>query len=215
MHSREEDRRILVGCAGAGAGLVLVMFGIFLATGIGQDALQIVRPTEAYTELLLGNPPMLRTVLGLDNLFLVLYTTVFIALGSEFGRSVYARAGVALMMLVGLLDLVENLHLLTMLAMAEAGLPLGVERISLQVVESQLKFHLSYAGLFLLGFALPKSSLEWRMLRFSFLWVQLPVGVLIYFVPVLGVVRLSFFFAGLAMVAWIYAKQPDGLSAPE
>ena len=56
------------------------MLTIFLVTGIGQDPLQFVHPAGEYTTLLLRNPTVLRAVIGLDDLFLVVYSAVFVLL---------------------------------------------------------------------------------------------------------------------------------------
>jgi hypothetical protein len=49
--------------------VVLAMLVLFLVSGVGQDALQSVHSSSAYTGLLLRNPAALRTTLALDNLF--------------------------------------------------------------------------------------------------------------------------------------------------
>ncbi|MEQ1570271.1 MAG: hypothetical protein ABMA64_31845, partial [Myxococcota bacterium] len=69
------------GCLWAAAVTVLAMVGIFVVTGVGQDPLQFVHPPERYAAILLADPPVLRTVLGLDDAFLILYSAGFVALG--------------------------------------------------------------------------------------------------------------------------------------
>jgi hypothetical protein len=67
------------GSALASAAVVALMFGVFALTGIGQDPLQYMHPVAEYTAILLQNPPVLRASIGLDNLFIVLYSTMFLS----------------------------------------------------------------------------------------------------------------------------------------
>ena len=78
--------------------------------------------------------------------------------------------------------------------------------ISLQVWESMVKFHVSYVGLFMLGLVIPRDTLPLRVLSFSLLYLQWPVGMLIYAGPEswakpLVFARLVFFLTGLTIVA--------------
>ena len=47
---------IIRNCALIAGMLVLMMLGIYLTTGIGQDPLQFIHSTEEYTGILLRNP---------------------------------------------------------------------------------------------------------------------------------------------------------------
>ena len=103
------------------------------------------------------------------------------------------------------------MHFMTMISAAEQGLGIGPTQIELQVWESLLKFHVSYLGLFLMGFALPnKTNLE-TALCFALRWIQLPVGLLIYLVPreisvPLVMVRFTFFLLALLAFAAIFRQ---------
>ncbi|MFZ5469872.1 MAG: hypothetical protein ACOZIN_10595 [Myxococcota bacterium] len=194
---------------------VLAMIGIFLALGVGQDPLQFMHPPEEYARLLLANPAALRATIGLDNMFVVLYATLFLAVGTLLARAgaplglVWVAVG--LLEAVALLDFAENFHFLVMLARAEQGqLPAQAE-IGLQVFESLLKFHVSYLGLFLLGLALPRRTLRERALSNLALFVQVPVGVSIYVMPravaePLVFARFTFFVASLVLIAGIFGR---------
>jgi hypothetical protein len=208
----------------AAALVVLAMVGIFGTTGIGQDPLQYVHSVADYQAILLKNPPVLRAAIGLDNLFIVLYSAMFAALGGALWprrgtpRLLLALA-LGLLGLSGLLDLLENMHFLTMIAQALQGLEVGAGQITLQVWESLAKFHVSYLGLFVLGFALPADTMLLRALRHVFRWVQLPVGLLIYLVPAglalpLVLVRFTFFVLALLALAAAFWRRPAGSSAP-
>lgn len=215
--------RLLVMSATTASVLVLAMFLTFAATGIGQDPLQYVRPPAEYLQILLRNPPVLKLAIGLDNAFIVAYSTTFLALGAALWPSSSARILLApalgLLGLTGLLDLAENMHFLSMISAAQQGLTIGSAQIGAQMVESLVKFHVSYLGLFLLGLALPAQTGLERFLRFLLLWVQLPVGLLIYLVPPaaalpLVLTRFTFFFVSLLLIAAIFRRRGFGSGAP-
>jgi hypothetical protein len=207
----------------AAAGIVAAMFFTFAVTGIGQDALQFFHAPQEYLAILLRNPTGLRIALGLDNLFIMLYVSMFVCLGGALWRQTTFKsvltAGCGLMGFAGLLDLFENMHFLTMLAAAEQGMDVGVTQIELQVWESLVKFHASYLGLFLLSFVLPDKNTMGSALCFVLRWVQLPVGLLIYLTPreiavPLVLVRFTFFLLALLTIAWIFRQNRSGSGEP-
>jgi hypothetical protein len=201
---------------------VLGMIAIFFVTGVGQDPLQFVHPVEEYSALLLHNPAALRATVGLDNLFVLFYTTLFLA---SFVRLLQAGsprllvyASIGCILLLALLDMVENFHFLAMLGRAELGMaPTGGE-IELQVWESLLKFHVGYLGVLLFGLAMPRQSRSARLLGDLCVWFQAPVGILIYVTPrfisfPLVFVRFSFFVAALLLSAAAFGGEPAGSDA--
>jgi len=206
------------------AGLVvLAMFATFVVTGIGQDPLQYMHAPADYVAILLKNPPVLRMAIGMDNLFIMLYSAMFLALGTTLWcgsrSSSLLLAALALLAASGLLDLIENMHFLTMIATALQGREISLTQIELQVWESLIKFHLSYLGLFLLGFALPHETRMERALCFALRWVQLPVGLLIYLTPPavalpLVLTRFTFFFLALLAIWAIFQPRRAGSDAP-
>ena len=208
--------RALRTCALVAAALVVGMLAIFATTGIGQDPLQYVHPAADYAQLLLRNPPLLRAAIGLDNLFVTVYSAVFVLLFSLLWRDGAPRllliVGLGLLLLVGLLDMAENFHFLAMLAAAEQGRAPADDEIGWQAVESMFKFHVSYLGLLLLGLALPRNDARQRALAGLMVYVQWPVGVAIYVLPraiavPLVFVRFAFFLASFALVASIYGPR--------
>jgi hypothetical protein len=205
--------KILRGTACLACACVLGLIGIALATGVGQDPLQFVHPPDAYTRILLDNPPALRACLALDNFFVVFYATMYVALGVLLMRHGAARglvaAALAFLFALAILDLVENFHFMVMLARAELGEMSSAREIALQVNESLLKFHVGYLGLFLLGLALPRATLRQRVLANLSVFVQLPVGILIYVAPSaiavpLVFVRLAYFVTALILVSGLF-----------
>jgi hypothetical protein len=207
------SRAALVAC-----GAVVAMLVIFVVTGVGQDPLQYVHSPEDYARLLLKNPAALRATIGLDNVFIVLYATVFLALGALLGRlganRVLTQAAVGLLLLLALLDMGENFHFLVMLARAETGVFATSSEIGAQVFESLLKFHVSYLGLFLLGCALPRRTALERTLSNLSIFVQMPIGILIYVTPTalalpLVFARFGYFMTSLILVALIFGKPTE------
>jgi hypothetical protein len=199
----------------ASAAVVLAMFGTFLLTGIGQDPLQYIHTPPEYTAILLKKPPVLRLAIGLDNLFIVLYSSMFLTLGASLwrrgGSKAVLLASLGLLAVSGLLDLLENMHFLAMISAALQGMDISQVQIELQVWESLVKFHISYLGLFLLGFALPCETWLEKALCFALRWVQLPIGLLIYLTPAaialpLVMARFTFFFLAL-LALWSVFRQ--------
>jgi hypothetical protein len=199
--------------------LVLAMIGVYAATGVGQDGLQFSRAPAAYAAVLLRNPDALRLTVGLDDLFVVLYGTLFLLMGQRLLERGAARAlvfpAVALLLGVAFLDGLENFHFLTMLADAERGAPPGAGEIAAQVGESMLKFHASYFGLFLLGLAQARRTTAERVLRFLLVFVQLPVGIAIHVSPAwlatpLVFVRFTFFVVALLLSGLVFGAPPEG-----
>jgi len=99
-----------------------------------------------------------------------------------------------------------------MISAALQGIEIGQEQIKLQVWESLVKFHLSYLGLFLLGFTLPCETRLEKVLCFALRWIQLPVGLLIYLTPrtiavPLVMARFTFFFLALLAIAFVVRKR--------
>ncbi len=152
---KSSAQRWLVFLSLLAAALVVGMLSVFLATGVGQDPLQYVHPAAEYAALLLRNPPVLRAVLGLDDLFLVVYSALFVVQGWVLWERGAARLlitiALPLLLATGLLDMLENFHFLAMLAGAEQGHLPGDSQIAGQAIESMFKFHVSYLGLVLLG----------------------------------------------------------------
>ena len=219
--SRTERATVNLGVVGGM--LAFALFALALATQGSQGQFQINRPAADYAALLVERAPSLRADLGLDFIFIVVYSAFFIALalvlkrwveGQPFRDNVATIVDIAIgaLLITGVLDAVENAHILAMLSMAEQGESIGQSEIAGQMVESQIKFLFSYFGVFVLSFALPHSTIIERLVVFAFRWLQLPVGVAILVLPLelarpLFILRGIFFFAGLWAIAWIIARR--------
>ncbi|MBX7098141.1 MAG: hypothetical protein K1X89_10540 [Myxococcaceae bacterium] len=215
--------RLSITAGAIAAALVVGMLALFLATGVGQDALQWLKPPDVYAAALLADPGALRAGIGLDNAFIVFYALLFAAQGALLWRSGAPRVLVAGFLLfeglTALLDLVENMHFLTMIAGAALGQFPSAGEIAAQVFESMLKFHLSYLGLAMLGFALPVKSRLGGAVAFALRWVQWPIGLAISAGPLAWAVplvfaRFSFFVFGLVAFAVLAARREFGSGAP-
>ena len=207
----------------AAAVMVLLMLGIYITQGIGQDPLQYIHTPQEYSAILLKNPPVLRAAIGLDNVFIVLYSSMFLAMGATLWQRSRSKplltAALVLLGLSGALDLLENMHFLSMIATAMQGMDVSQTHIEIQVWESLVKFHVSYLGLFLLGFAVPTGNMAEKALAIALRWVQLPIGMLIYLVPpelarLLVFGRFTFFLVALLLIAVIFGQRQYGSDEP-
>jgi len=204
---------------------VLGMVAIFVLTGVGQDPLQFIHSPADYGALLLKQPTALRACLALDNLFIVFYETTFVTLAilavRAGGDRTLARVALGALLLTGALDLVENCHFMVMLGAAEGGVLPSSGEIAAQVMESLVKFHVSYFALFLVAVVFPRATAAGRTLAALSWGVQLPVGILVYVTPPaiavpLVFVRFTYFVVALALVAVVFGarRRSGGSDAP-
>ena len=194
------------------AGLMLfVMLVISLATGITQQEFEFVKPAPEYTAGLLRYSGPLRLIISFDNIFLVAYS-----LGTWFFCRVLAdrgadrnllRATFAIVIIAGLLDLAENMHILSMLRSSEQMTPLSAAQIELQSVLSAIKWHLAYAAFFVIGLAMRPRNFFEKIFVLSLIVVQMPVGILVYTVPsnelsrIFQIWRYANLLAGFGVIA--------------
>jgi hypothetical protein len=146
--------------------VLLAMVGVSLATGATQEAHEHYLPPAEYTAGLLAHPAALRLIFGLDLAFLVLYTGFFAALATYL-RDRLAWIGFCAMAITAVLDIVEDHHILALLAMAERNRPIDDGAITFQDVLSATKFGISFIALFLYGIAIPRTTkLGWALAIF-------------------------------------------------
>jgi hypothetical protein len=215
MYSRAmSSRRIAVVLALATMAVLLAMVVVSLATGATQELHEHYVPPDVYARDLLAHAAGLRLVMGLDVAFLVLYSAFFIALADHLRASPFTKFALGAMLGVALLDIVEDHHILSLLAVAEAGRPIDDVRIALQDTLSQVKFSLSYLALTLFGLAIPRTDrLGWVLCVFLTAGT-LASAVLGYGSPPawrasLDSVRWIGFLGGFGLAtAWL-ARQPD------
>ncbi len=164
--------------------IIMVLYGI--STGVSQQTFEIIQTTSNYTEALLNAATPLRIILGLDNIFIALYTTtiIFLVMALKNSQNLLLLGIVLIAGLSGgVLDYLENHHILTMLTAAELGIPLESAEIKQQMISSMLKWHLAYFGFFLVAYVIqPQNTLE-KLFRWCLFYIQLPVGVFFYVTP--------------------------------
>lgn len=160
MSSPWSSRRLAIALAGASAAVLLAMVVVTLATGASQEAHERYQVPTAYAQDLLVRPGALRLVFGLDVAFLVLYTAFFAALADHLTRlgRPFVRLALAVMIGTAVLDIVEDHHILALLAVAEAGRPIDDGALVFQHALSASKFSLSYLALVLFGLAVPRDT---------------------------------------------------------
>jgi hypothetical protein len=201
------SRRLALLLAACTAAVLAAMVGVSIVTGATQEAHEHYKPPAEYAAGLLAHPGALRLLFALDVAFLVLYTAFFAALAKylrELGRP-FVWLALGAMLGVTVLDIVEDHHILALLAMAERGRPIDDGAIAFQDVLSSTKFTVSYLALFLYGLAVPRTTkLAWALALFLTAGT-LVTGVIGYAVPEsLDSTRWLGFLVGFGLAgAWL------------
>ena len=141
--------------------VLAAMMGITFATGVSQETFEIARAPGDYVRELREFAVPLRALFALDSAFLVLYGTLLIQfalrLRTPETRSLVAIVVGAVLVTVAL-DMIEDHAILAMLRLAERGAEPSGTQIAVQHVVSQVKFHVGYFALFVLGLVVPRTS---------------------------------------------------------
>jgi hypothetical protein len=206
-----------------GAGIALLcMLGLsfFSDNHVTQQHFELFSHSEHYSSELLASSSLLKSILSFDNIFIVLYSTSFIFLFlalTQVEKSLNLIIGLIAVLGTGLLDFYENHHILTFLTMAEKGVSISNEDIAHQMTMSQMKFHLSYMSFFLFGFSMPSETLLEKALKYSLLFIQLPIGVFVYtssdsLKPFFEISRYGCMLGGLFLIAYIFYLKNRKLS---
>lgn len=157
-------------------------------TKSSQDFFQSARSVEAYAAHLAAsplNPLGLRINLGLDNLFLILYSAFFVVLAARLRDILDSRIltiALAAILMTTFLDALENHHIIEMAHAIESGLPVSAADGQFQMVASQIKFHASYLSVLLFSFGFWRLGGLGRVIAVV-LWCYIPCGVLISVIP--------------------------------
>ncbi|HEU0035695.1 MAG TPA: hypothetical protein VFQ53_34020 [Kofleriaceae bacterium] len=162
-------RRLSLVLAGATAAVLIAMVAVSIATGATQEAHEHFHPYPEYATALIARPGGLRALMGLDVAFLCLYTGFFAAFATYLRQrgQPFTYLALGAMVATALLDIVEDHHILSLLAMAESGRPIAESTIAFQETLSSTKFSVSYLALFLFGLAIPRTSkLGWALALF-------------------------------------------------
>jgi hypothetical protein len=187
--------------------MIFILFGADLLTGVSPQSFEIVSHPETYAREIVAAENLLRFFITIDSLFLAFYMTAFVFLAMSLwreGTKPVVAVGLTLLLVTTMLDLQENHDIMTQLTTALAGMPLELEDLQQRMIFSQLKFHSSYLGLFLLAFIMPSGTLMEKLLKYSLLFGYLPIGILVYTFPhpVFEYLRLTFMLSGFAMLSW-------------
>jgi hypothetical protein len=212
------NRKLAMYLAGATGAVMLVMAILSLKTGVTQEAHEHFAPPEAYAISLLEGGGTLRTLFAVDVAFTILYTCFFAAFAMYLRErkqpALLVWLGLGALVLTGVLDLLEDHHILVMLDEVEQRVLPSAGSISFQAVESACKFSVSFLGLVLFGLAIPRTTrLGWALSLF------LVVGTLIstvlgYAAPPESMAKMEAgrwvgFLIGFALaIAWLRA-QPE------
>ena len=193
----------------AAAVMLAGMFTISLITGASPQHFELVAPPEIYAQEIAAVEGPLRLALTLDNLFLTFYTTAFVFLAItlwEGNKKMVVAVGLGAVLITTYLDLHENHDILTQLTTVLNGLPIALDDLQQRMIFSQLKFHSSYLGFFLLAFVLPGDTFLEKFLKLSLWFGYLPIGILVYSFPnpVFDLLRITFMLAGLTLLGWNY-----------
>lgn len=207
----------------ASALLLTSLCALTLATGVSQQWFEWVRPPAAYAARLVHDATALRAIIALDDVFIAAYVAsavLFVRFLGEHTRSPLQVVASGFSVAAGVLDLAENHHILSLLTLAEAGLPVPMEDILLRSQLSQLKWMLGHVAFAFLGVSLALGAPLARLLRFALVYVQLPLGALTWaasfgpWLPPLVWLRYGALISGFVAVAWLASRPTQSLSAP-
>jgi hypothetical protein len=174
----------LAGCAGA---VLLVMAILSMTTGGTQEAHEHFAEPRAYTSSLVEKGGVLRTLFAVDIAFTILYVAFFAAFATYLRErkrpAVIVWLALGALVLTGLLDILEDHHILGMLNAAEQHVDPTVGAIAFQDVESACKFSVSFLGLALFGLAIPLDTWLGKALAVFLTPLTLLSAVLGYALP--------------------------------
>lgn len=201
---------VMLGVTGGLLAFALLLVSLFL--GGSQEPFQVVRAVSEYSEMLAARSAAMRLSFALDDVFIVVYTTFFVLLGvllKERGNPSLINLAIGAIILTGALDAIENAHIMTMLTQVEKGLSIRDTELAWQMAASQLKFISSYLSIFLMGLCFPRDSWLEKIAAWSFIYLQLPLGVLALtapreWIPALVIIRGVFFIFGFVLTSIIF-----------
>ncbi len=169
--------------AAATAVVFFLLLGVVLVHGISQQYFELVHTPEKYTDELVKHSSTLNVIFVLDNIFIILYTSMTLFTITTFrSNAPYFVAIVAFVLIcvVAVLDFAENFHIYSLMQQAKNGITVSAEAISWQSAESMMKWHLAYFAFFMLGFLAPAGTMIETTLKYSLWLLFLPAGVLVY-----------------------------------
>ena len=170
--------------AAASALCLLAMLGISWGTGLNVQHFEHVSTPAFWAESFLAHAQPLRWLTVFDDVFVACYVGTTLLLVQRLraeapdGARMHALGPwvVAAAVAVGLLDLVENHHVLSLLHAVEQGQAIGFDTMVSREWLSSVKWLFGHVAFCLLGVALWFDTWPWRLFRVSLIAWQLPVG---------------------------------------
>jgi hypothetical protein len=207
----------IVPLAAASIAVLATMVAITVATGVSQETFEIARHPAVYTAELRAYAAPLRALFGLDSAFLVLYSTLLVLFARRLATpDTRAMLAIAIggVLATAVLDMVEDHHILAMLRGAERGVDATAAQIAFQHALSQVKFHLSYLALFLLGLHVPRRTRAGTVLAWLLTAGTLAQGGCLYaapddLLPAGNMGRWLGFLVGFALIIQVTRRAGD------
>ena len=170
--------------AAASALCLLAMLSLSWATGLNVQHFEHASTPAFWAESFLAHAQHLRWLTVFDDVFVACYVTTTLLLVQRLRAlaPIGARiqvlgpwvAGMAVA--VGLLDLMENHHVLGLLHAVEQGQAITYDTMVSREWLSSVKWLLGHVAFCLMGVALWFEALPWKLFRISLIGWQLPVG---------------------------------------
>jgi hypothetical protein len=202
------------------AAIVVCLIVAAAATGFSQELFQVGPAPKEVARQLTGQPLHaigLRLSLGFDNLFVIVYCAFFAVLAARFSGLLNPTAiavGVGALLLTGLLDAIENQHIQVMLQALQSGTSPTADELRLQMIGSNLKFHASYLGVFLLAFGFYRLGGLARVIAWLTWFGYVPLGMISFAVPVevatpFALLRTAFFILLFALAGVYFWRRKE------
>jgi hypothetical protein len=199
-------------CLVAALALLVMLWLALSSGGVTQQNFEAVRAPDLYAEAMRAGAGVLRVTLAFDLLFALCFTTALL-----FGAAGLARpetlfpAALACMgfIALGVLDWLEDIDFLTMMATLDAGGAIDAGWIAERATLSHMKWQIGASALFVMGFVIPPRGVEAWLLKLS-LWFVLPVVVAGVFTlgepwaELLSFVRYGLMLTGFALFALVF-----------
>jgi hypothetical protein len=189
--------------------VLATMVGITFGTGVSQETFEIARAPRVYATELRQFATPLRALFALDSVFLVLYATLLVQFALRVrtpATRVLTAIAIGAVLVTAVLDMIEDHAILAMLRLAERDIDPSAGQIAVQHVVSQVKFHVGYLGLFVLGLTIPRTTRANTVLAWLLTAGTLVQGAWLYAapdsaLPAGNVGRWAGFLVGFALIA--------------
>lgn len=170
--------------AAASALCLVAMLSLSWATGLNVQHFEHVSTPAFWAESFLAHAQHLRWLTVFDDVFVACYVTTTLLLVQRLRAQAPAGARmhalgpwvVGLAVAVGLLDLMENHHVLSLLHAVEQGQSISYDTMVSREWLSSVKWLLGHVAFCLMGVGLWFGAWPWKLFRISLIGWQLPVG---------------------------------------